>query len=106
MAMTRWMTAAWSRWRSAAKLNSAWIAASRALRVRTLLPRSFSRWSRNAPITGASRSVISSADGLRPGLAGREGQQQPERVAVGRGGVRAGSSLAGQVAGEERLDGR
>jgi hypothetical protein len=43
--------------------------------------------------------------GLPAGLAGCEGQEQPERVAVGRDGVRAGSSLAGQVVGEERLDG-
>jgi len=38
-------------------------AARRALRVLTLLPRSVSRWSRNAPIKGASRSVISRREG-------------------------------------------
>jgi hypothetical protein len=35
------------------------MAASRALRVRTLLPRSFSRWLRNAPTVCASRSADS-----------------------------------------------
>ena len=99
------MTAAWSRWRSAAKLNSAWIAASRALRVRTLLPRSFSRWSRNAPTSRRVEVGDLERGGLPAGLAGCESQEQPERVAVGRDGVRAGSSLAGQVVGEECLDG-
>ena len=32
-------------------------------------------------------------------------EQQPERVAVGRDGVRAGAALGGEVAGEERLNG-
>ncbi len=54
------MSAACSGWRSAANRNSEWIAASRALRVRALLPRSCSRWSRNAAISGASRSAMSS----------------------------------------------
>jgi hypothetical protein len=46
-------SAACSGWRSAAKRNSEWIAARRVLRLRALLPRSCSRWSRNAPTSGA-----------------------------------------------------
>ena len=45
------------------------MAASRQLRVRTVLCRSCSRWSKNAVISGASRSAMSSADGVLPVLA-------------------------------------
>ena len=44
-ALTRWINAACSGWRSAAWANSEWMAARRLLRVRTLLRRSTSRWS-------------------------------------------------------------
>ncbi len=57
------MDPACSGWRSAANRNREWIAASRALRVRVLLPRVRSRCSRNAAIMGASRSARSSLDG-------------------------------------------
>jgi hypothetical protein len=60
MARTRWMSAACSGWCSAANWNREWIAARRALRVRVVLPRSRSRWSRNVAISGASRSAMSS----------------------------------------------
>jgi hypothetical protein len=60
------MSAACSGWRRAAKLNREWIAASLALRLRIVLPRSRSMWSRNALITGASRSVKSSRHGTAP----------------------------------------
>src|SRR5216684_4477602 len=43
-----------------------WIAASRALRVRTVLPRPACRCSRNAVISGASRSARLSALGCFP----------------------------------------
>jgi hypothetical protein len=65
MAGTRAMSAACSGCRSAANRNNEWIAASRALRLRALLPRACSRWSRNAPISGASRSSKSKWDGLQ-----------------------------------------
>jgi hypothetical protein len=55
MARTRAMSAACSGQRRAACENSEWIAASRLLRVVTELPRSCSRWSRNAPTNDASR---------------------------------------------------
>ena len=40
------------------------------------------------------------------GLLADPGEQEPERVAVGRDGVRAGAALGDEVIGEERLDGR
>jgi len=49
---------------SAAKRNREWIAARRALRVRTLLRRSPSRCSKKAAIVEASRSAKSSLDGV------------------------------------------
>lgn len=60
------MTSACSGCRSAAYRNSEWIAASRAFRVRGLLFRSRSRWSRNAVIRDESRSLTSSALGALP----------------------------------------
>ena len=53
MASTRAIKCGVFGWRSAAKRNSEWIAARRVLRLRALLPRSCSRWSRNAPTSGA-----------------------------------------------------
>lgn len=64
MASTRAMRAACSGWRRAANRNSEWIAARRAFRVRTLFPRSCSRWSRKAAISGASSSAMSSLLGV------------------------------------------
>src|ERR1035441_10845096 len=101
MARTRWMTAAWSRWRRAAKLNSAWIAASRALRVRTPLPRSFSRWSRNAPTSVASRSVISRRAGCFPDWRGGEGRGRRGGGRGGGGGGGGGLRLRGGGGGGE-----
>ena len=49
---------------------------------------------------------MSSAEGWVPVRCGGEAQQQPERVAVGGDGVRAGLALADQPVGEERLQGR
>jgi hypothetical protein len=46
--------------------NSEWIAASRLLRLRTLLPRVVSRCSRNAAISGASSWAMSSSLGVLP----------------------------------------
>ena len=60
MASTRAISAACSGARSDAYRNSARIAVSRALRVAALLPRSSSRWVRNAPMSAASRSPRSS----------------------------------------------
>src|SRR6266571_565249 len=80
-----------------------WIAASRALRVRAVLPRTASRCSRNAVTIGASRSARLSALGCFPGAAGGEAEQQPERVPVGGDRAGAGLPLADQPAGEELL---
>ena len=73
------MTAACSGWRRAAKRNSEWIAASRALRVRALLPRSCSRWSRNAPISGG----VEVADVERGRAASRPAGRGEGRAAAG-----------------------
>ena len=104
MARTRSMSAACSGWRRAAKLNREWIAASRALRVRIVLPRSRSMWSRNALITGASRSVNKPA-WHGAGALGGEAKQQPDGIPVGGDRVRAGAPLGDQPLGEERLHG-
>ncbi len=66
IASTRPIERACSGWRSAAKRNNERIAVRRALRVRAPLPRSASRWSRKAPISGASRSPTSSSLGCLP----------------------------------------
>ena len=71
----------------------------------TLLPRSCSRWSRKAPISGASRSARSSSAGGLPVWPAGEAEQQPPGVAVGGDGVRAGAALADEPVGEERLAG-
>ena len=63
------------------------IAARRALRVLTLLPRSCSRWSRNAAISGGVEVVDLELGRLLAGRCVREGEQQPQRVAVGGDGV-------------------
>ena len=65
-----------------------------------------SRWSRNAPISGASRSARSSVEGGLPVRAAAKPSSSRERVAVGGDGVRAGAALADQPVGEERLQGR
>ena len=49
---------------------------------------------------------MSQPDGGLPVRLCGEDQQQPERVAVGGDGVRAGLALADQPVGEERLQGR
>jgi len=54
--------------------NSEWIAARRLLRLRALLPRRFSRWSRNAAISGASSWAMSSSLGGRACPVLREGE--------------------------------
>ncbi len=60
------------------------MAASLALRVLKLLPRSTSRWSRNVPINQRRREVIDvELAGLLAGLLGGIPQQQTERVSVG-----------------------
>ncbi len=82
------------------------MAASRALRVRALLPRSCSRWSRNAPISGAFRSSMSKPRGRLADARGGEAQKHAHRVAVGGDRVLAGVALCGQALGEERLQGR
>ena len=66
MASTRAISAACSGACSDAYRNSARIAVSRALRVVALLPRSFSRWAGNAPMSAASRSPRSSCAGSFP----------------------------------------
>ena len=105
MASTRAIWSACSGWRSAANRNSEWIAASRALRVRTLLPRSCSRWVRNAATSvGVEVGDVEPARRLAGALLG-EAQQQPQRVAVGGDGARAGLALGQQPVGEERLQG-
>src|SRR5207249_11853581 len=81
------------------------MAASRVLRVRTVLWRSRSRCWRK----GADQHRVEILEGqLRRGLAGaalREAQQQPERVAIGGHRVRAGSKLGPHPLGEETLQG-
>ena len=65
-----------------------------------------SRWSKNAAISGASRSAMSSADGVLPVLAVAKREQQPERVAVAGDGVGRGAALGDEPVGEERLQHR
>ena len=73
----------WACWGacSAAWRKNERIAASLALRVGMLLPRSFSRWVRNAPIVSASRSVTCSWCGWRPA---RAAAKASSRVKVSR----------------------
>lgn len=105
MASTRWIRAAFSGWRSEANAYSEWIAASRALRVRALLPRSCRRWSRNADQRRVQVCQIQCGGLLGQPLVS-EREQQAHRVAVGGYGVRAGMELPSQPFGEERLQGR
>ena len=105
MARTRLMSAACSGWRRAAKLNREWIAASRALRLRMVLPRSRSMWSEQRADhwrvqVGEVRPAWHGAGARR-----REVKEQPDGVAVGGDRVRAGPPLADQPLGEERLHG-
>jgi hypothetical protein len=69
MASTRWIDPACSGCKRAANLNIEWMAARRAFLVRALLWRSASRWSKNAPMSGASRSQKSSFEGSHEVLA-------------------------------------
>jgi hypothetical protein len=63
------------------------MAVSRVLRVDTLLPRSVSKWMRNAATSVASMSPTSSREGGFAGAIVGEDQQQPQRVAKGGDGA-------------------
>ena len=100
------MLPACSGWARAAKRNREWIAASRALRVRTLLPRSCLEVVEEAGDQwrveiGEVQHGRCHGDAL-----GRVAQQQSQRVAVGGDGVAAGLSLGEESVGEERLQRR
>ena len=62
--------------------NRLWIAASRWLRVLMWLPRSSSRWRRNARIRSRVRSSSDRRRDLAALLDGEEHEQEPDRVAV------------------------
>src|SRR5436190_1111155 len=86
------------------------MAARRALRVVTLLPRSASRWSRKPPTNVASMSVTSSAEGVGRARAvcggGRDGGSgEGSFIDRGVGGqvvLRCLGALVGQPEGEYR----
>ena len=67
---------------------------------------SCSRWSRNAAISGASRSAMSRRGRFLPGPGVRVLSSSLERVAVAGDGVRAGVALRDEPVGEERLQRR
>jgi hypothetical protein len=63
IARTRWAIGSETGSRDDTYRMNGRIAANRTLRVRALLPRPFSRWSRNAVIVGASRSLTATRAG-------------------------------------------
>jgi hypothetical protein len=79
------------------------MAASRALRVRTELPRWASRWPRKSSTCGAFRSSQPQRRRSLAGLLLGEGQQQTEGVTVGLDRAGAGAALGDQPAQEEVL---
>ena len=71
------------------------------------MPRSASRWSRNDP--DEQRIDVLRAQrpqGAVPVRPWARGEEEPERVAVGGHGVRAGTTLADEPLGEECLERR
>ena len=106
MASTRSMSAACSGCRRAAKRNREWMAASLALRVRRLLPRSAFQVVQERPRSAGRRDPRDAAlAGRLLRLAFDEVEQEPEGVPIGGDGVRAGVALGHQPLGEERLEG-
>ena len=72
-----------------------------------LLCRSVSRWLRNAEIdVGVQVVPVQLRRAVLPVCAVHEPEQQPQGVAVGRDGARAGLALLGEPVGEEGLQGR
>src|SRR6266436_1979515 len=106
MASTRAITSACSGCCSAAKLNSEWIAASLASRLRALLPALVFEVVQERGDQRRVEILDPQAGGRSAGALLSEGQEKPQRVAVGRNGVRAGVLLPGEPVGEERLQGR
>ena len=79
-----------------------WIAASRAFRVRALLPRTVSRWSRKSSTSGASKSASWSAEGGLPARSPAK-PSSSSNASPGLDGAGAGAALGGQAPQEEVL---
>ena len=82
------------------------MAASRVLRLRALLPRAVSVWTRKSATRSASMSSTVSLTGGLLCRALAYPQQQPERIAIARDRMSARLHLDAQPVGEEALDQR